>query len=120
MNLWDFSSAAMRAWWQKTAPAPAAQTPVAIREPAAASRVPSEYQSLFTYLDKRYASNVVLTFGQMEALLGFPLPERATTEPDWWTAAPVREDAHAGAWTMAHRTASPNLAARIVAFERLP
>lgn len=119
MKHWALWSAAILAWRRKTVPAPEHQGPVVARE-TATSRVPSEYQSLHTYLDRRYADNVVLTFQQMEALLGFALPDRASTERDWWTAAPVREDAHAGAWTMAHRRASPNLAARIVAFERLP
>ena len=37
-------------------------------------RVPNEYLSLYTYLEHRFASTVVLTFEQMEALLGFSLP----------------------------------------------
>lgn len=78
--------------------------------------VPAEYLPLYTYLERRYASSVVLTFEQVEALLGFALPTPAYTEPDWWTgsAAP----AHSEAWTGAARTATPNLVARIVRFER--
>src|SRR2546426_70734 len=56
----------------------------------------------------------------MEALLGFALPQPACTEPEWWTGAALRTDRHSDAWTMARRTATPNLAAKTVAFERLP
>jgi hypothetical protein len=76
--------------------------------------------SLYTYLDRRYASTVVLTFEQMEALLGFALPEPARTRPDWWTGAALRPGWHSDAWTVAGRTATPNLPARTVAFERVP
>ena len=81
-------------------------------------RVPAEYLSLYTYLEHRYASLVVLTFEQIEALLGFALPASACTEPDWWTSAAVPTHRHSAAWTGAGRTAIPNLQARIVAFER--
>jgi hypothetical protein len=83
-----------------------------------APHIPAEYLSLYTYLEHRYASTVVLTFEQMEALLGFALPAPAWTEPEWWTRAAVPTDWHSAAWTGAGRTATPNLAARVVAFER--
>lgn len=41
--------------------------------------VPREYRALYSYLDHRYASVVVLTFEQIEALLGFALPGAART-----------------------------------------
>ena len=81
------------------------------------ARVPAEYMSLYTYLERRYASVVVLTFEQMEALLGFALPSLASTETDWWTAAAV-PTRHSAAWMGAGRTATPNLLARTVTFER--
>jgi hypothetical protein len=80
--------------------------------------VPTEYLSLYTYLERRYASIVVLTFEQMEALLGFALPAAACTEPDWWTGAAVARRKHSAAWTGAGRTATPNLVAKTVTFER--
>jgi hypothetical protein len=82
-------------------------------------RVPGEYLSLYTYLEHRYASKVVLSFSQMEDLLGFALPAAARVERDWWTAAAVRTERHSDAWTAARRTATPNLPAGNVAFERL-
>jgi hypothetical protein len=83
-----------------------------------APRIPAEYLSLHTYLERRYASIVVLTFEQMEALLGFALPASACTDPDWWTGAAAPRCRHAAAWTGAGRTATPNLVARTVTFER--
>jgi hypothetical protein len=79
--------------------------------------VPAEYLSLYTYLEHRYASVVVLTFDQMEALLGFALPASACTDAGWWTATVV-PTRHSAAWTEAGRTATPNLLARNVTFER--
>ena len=68
--------------------------------------------------DHRYASIVVLTFEQMEALLGFALPASACTEPDWWTGEPVVTNRYSEAWIRAGRTAMPNFSARTVTFER--
>jgi hypothetical protein len=56
----------------------------------------------------------------MEALLGFALPEAARMERDWWTDAALRPARHSDAWTVASRTATPNLSALTVTFERLP
>ena len=85
-------------------------------------RVPAEYLSLYTYLETRYATTVVLTFEQIESLLGFALPNAAGTERGWWTpAAAISSKGHySDAWAVASRTAAPNLSARIVVFERLP
>jgi hypothetical protein len=80
-------------------------------------QVPAEYLSLYKYLEHRYASMVVLTFEQIETLLGHALPALASTEPDWWTAVAASK-AHSSAWTGAGRSAVPNLLARTVAFER--
>jgi hypothetical protein len=79
--------------------------------------VPREYRALYTYLEHRYASVVVLTFDQIEALLGFALPTPARTEREWWTDV-VGLRHHCAAWTGAGRTAAPNLAAGIITFER--
>ena len=79
--------------------------------------VPAQYLSLYKYLEHRYASMVVLTFEQIEALLGASLPAPATTEPEWWTGAAVAMS-HSSAWTHAGRTALPNLLAKTVRFER--
>ena len=108
-----------RALWRRATPAPKYQASV-VPTTAATPRVAARYRALYTYLEHRYASNVVLTFEQMEALLGFALPPRASSERDWWTSPTGDIDQHADAWTVARRTATPNLLARTVAFERLP
>jgi hypothetical protein len=81
--------------------------------------VPGEYRALYHYLNHRYASVVVLTFEQIEALTGFALPESARTELAWWTDM-VDARGHSAAWTEAGRTAAPNLLARTITFERVP
>ncbi len=83
------------------------------------SRVPVEYRSLHAYLEHRHASVVVLTFEQIEALLGVALPAPASTERDWWVDDAVRRNRHSEAWLDAGRTAAPNFSARTVTFERV-
>jgi hypothetical protein len=75
-----------------------------------------KYRFFHKYLDERYADTVVLTFRQIEDLLGFALPTPAHTDAAWWgnTAEPIGD-----AWKLAHRTAKPNLLARHVVFERI-
>jgi hypothetical protein len=78
-----------------------------------------KYGVLYRYLEHRYADVTVLTFGQIEDLLGFALPQRARTYQAWWTlGANVEGAPHADAWTLAGRTASPNLQSRVVIFTR--
>ena len=79
-----------------------------------------EYRSLYQYLEHRYANTVVLTFTQIEDLLGFALPERARTDQQWWTAANTgtAEPRYSDAWTLTRRTARPNLLAKNDFFER--
>ena len=105
-----------RPWRRNT---PSSKRPAAVfpMEPSM-SLVPAEYLSLYTYLERRYASIVVLTFEQMEALLGFALPAAACTERDWWTGAPLLTNRYSEAWIGAGRTAMPNFSARTVTFER--
>ncbi|OFW12246.1 MAG: hypothetical protein A3F69_01770 [Acidobacteria bacterium RIFCSPLOWO2_12_FULL_66_10] len=78
------------------------------------------YLPLHAYLERRYADTIVLTFAQMEDLLGFALPEMARLRREWWTP-PDADSAQPGAspsWTRAGRTAAPNLSAAIVVFDR--
>ena len=109
----------LRRWWRRGplwSPRPAAAPP----NDRIAPRIPAEYASLYTYLGQRYATSVVLTFEQMESLLGFALPAPAWTERDWWGDAAVHMDGHTAAWVGAGRIATPNLSARTVTFERSP
>ena len=80
------------------------------------------YGPLYQYLEHRYADIVVLTFGQMEDLLGFALPAPARTDAAWWTnraGAAAASPHYSEAWRLAHRTAKPNLLAGNVLFERI-
>ena len=80
-----------------------------------------EYRSLYRYLDNRFADTVVLTFAQIEALLGFTLPDLARLRPDWW-ATPEADgvpSSQSRSWVEASRTATPNLGAQSVMFERV-
>jgi hypothetical protein len=83
-------------------------------------RVRDGYLPLYTYLEHRYASSVVLTFEQIESLLGFALPPAARREAAWWTSPAGSGPGDDEAWTAAKRTAMPNLLARHVTFEREP
>jgi len=117
MTDWTALLAPVRLWWRRAPSVPERPAPALSLE-WSAPRVPAEYVSLYTYLEHRYASIVVLTFEQMEALLGFALPASARTERDWWTGAAVQTGPHAAAWMEAGRVATPNLPARTVMFER--
>jgi hypothetical protein len=84
------------------------------------SAVPAEYRSLHKYLDERYANTVVLTFKEIEDLLGFTLPALARLRQDWWANADADSapPAHSYSWTRASRSATANLLAQTVVFER--
>jgi hypothetical protein len=75
-------------------------------------------QLLFDYLDDRYAQTVVLTFEQIEDLLGTGLPEPARRDGDWWLEPEPAVAGGTRAWTLAGRTARPNFQAKTVTFER--
>ena len=93
-------------------------------EPSSGAEAPGDagqYHALYVYLRDRYADRVVLSFIDIEALLGFSLPERARQAREWWAGpdAAARESAQSGAWTLAGRSAIANLGARHVVFDRL-
>jgi hypothetical protein len=71
-------------------------------------------------LPDRYADSVVLTFAEIEDLLGFTLPDAARLEQGWWANAdPDRAPSpQSRSWTQANRTATPRLLAQVVVFER--
>jgi len=79
-----------------------------------------KYRGLYEYLERRYANTVALSFVQMEDLIGFALPPEARTDPTWWTGTDTTAAApsHSNAWSLTQRTATPNLLARNVVFQR--
>jgi hypothetical protein len=79
-----------------------------------------KYQSLYAYLRERFASRVVLTFSEIEDLLGSSLPGAARHDQHWWSIADAvglaSEQSHA--WTLANRHAEANFVAGRVVFDR--
>jgi hypothetical protein len=61
-----------------------------------------------------------LTFAEIEDLLGFTLPDEARRQPEWWTntATGGHPPNQSDSWTLAYRTARPNMLAQTVAFDR--
>ena len=108
-------------WEEKRADAVIARRaePAVIPRPRP-STVPAEYRPLHKYLEERYAENLVLTFAEIEDLLGFPLPDSARVTPEWWATADAvaSRTPQSRSWTEASRTAQANLAAQIVLFQR--
>lgn len=70
--------------WPRSAAVPQRSTRIFALEQSTPP-VPRECRALYTYLEHRYASVVVLTLEQIDALLGFALPAPARTERNWWT-----------------------------------
>jgi hypothetical protein len=109
--------------WMKRRGSPASDQRVPIVEtPKPPGRVMSgKYLLLYNYLENRYATTVVLTFAQIEDLLGFMLPDRARLDEEWWTQAERTAGGpnYSDSWILASRTAIPNLVAQIVVFERV-
>ena len=99
-----------------------------VARPAASERSTHEagsnvgqYQLLHKYLRDRYANRVVLTFNEIEDLLGFKLPDPARLQLEWWASgsdAVAYRSAQSDSWTLANRTATVNLLAQSVVFER--
>src|SRR3954470_9798665 len=85
-------------------------------QPVAAGK----YLLLYKYLHERYADTVVLTFGQIESLIGFALPDQARVNQQWWTNAVATAGGtnYADSWILARRVATPNLLAQTVVFAR--
>jgi hypothetical protein len=82
--------------------------------------VAAPYAALHAYLNGRYADKVVLTFAEIEDLLGCALPDRARASAQWWERDDDNPSPQSLVWGKASRTATPNLFARTVAFERVP
>ena len=80
-----------------------------------------EYELLYRYLENRFADTVVLTFAQVETLLGFTLPALARLSADWWAGpeADAMPSSQSRSWVEASRTATANLRAQSVKFERV-
>jgi hypothetical protein len=111
----------MRAWIERRR---AAEQSEPEPEPDSAKRqraaLAGKYVLLYTYLENRFATSVVLTFSEIEDLLGFTLPDLARAREDWWTSPDpsTARPRFSDSWILANRTARPNLPALTVAFDR--
>lgn len=114
----------MRFWWRRRAAALVSwrQTFAAVADSPEPDANVGEYQLLYKYLRERYANRVVLTFAEIEDLLGFALPASARLQREWWgggTAGPAsRPTTQSDSWTLASRTAVVNMLAQHVVFDR--
>lgn len=111
-----------RGWGGRSQAEGRSQTEVATGLKRQGSVISGKYFALHKYLANRYADTVVLTFADIEDLLGFTLPNLARVRQDWWTttdpASGPSDHTHTDAWRLADRTARPNLLAQTVVFER--
>jgi hypothetical protein len=106
--------------WKRGSPAPDRSKTFGDMGTRPSCAMSGPYLLLYTYLDKRYADTLVLTFAQIEDILGFALPDAARLRREWWTHTAIDAGAssYSDAWTLANRTAVPNLTARTVVFAR--
>jgi hypothetical protein len=111
MGRWLKSGAVTGIAWPRSA--------AAVPLPAARGSA-GEYQLLYKYLADRFANRVVLTFAEIEDLLGFSLPGPARLQHEWWEegASIAARSAQSASWTLASRTATVNMSAQSVVFER--
>jgi len=111
----------MLAWMRKRrSTAPSEPEPATDPAESRRSATTGKYVSLYKYLNGRFANVVVLTFAEIEDLLGFSLPDLARLSEEWWTD-PDRNTTrprYSDAWILANRTARPNLTALTVVFAR--
>jgi hypothetical protein len=117
--MWDWLTRRQSQTGQSTrvdVPIPTQDVPIPTRPTGSVS---GKYKLLHTYLENRFADVVVLTFGQIEDILGCALPDPARTHLDWWTTGAAAEKPPCSdAWRLAGRTAVPNFPAKNVVFAR--
>jgi hypothetical protein len=108
----------MLPWLKRRAPKEDAEAPVTRPAVPQGHGMSQAYLSLHKYLVDRYSSVVVLTFAQVEDLLGSPLPAPARQDPAWWHSDDEKNFGHSNSWRLAKRNAVANLTAQTVTFER--
>ena len=108
-------------WLAVLMPAPAPSRTIAPAGARAFPRATGRFVPFQEYINNRFADTFVLTFDDIEDISGFPLPDRARTDQQWWTSADADPSAapYVDAWARADRSARVNMGARTVTFERL-
>ena len=110
----------MLAWMRKRrSTAPSEPEPATDPAESRRSATTGKYVSLYKYLNGRFANVAVLTFAEIEDLLGFALPGQARLHQEWWTDAEINRGgtSYSDSWILAGRTAVPNMAAHTVVFD---
>lgn len=78
-----------------------------------------KYEPLERFLNGRREARWRVSFGELESLLGFPLPQSAFKYPAWWSNDETGHS-HAKAWVGAGwRTEEVDLAGRKLTFARV-
>lgn len=79
----------------------------------------AKYDPLTRHLSERHEPVVPMTFPEVEAVLGFPLPPSARKDRGWWSNNP-QNNVMTRAWLAAgYRSRDVDLAAERLLFERL-
>ena len=76
------------------------------------------YFALHEYLNARVTDVVVMSFRDIEDLVGFSLPVSARRDARWWEDADLGNASHANAWLLARRSATADLDTQTVEFSR--
>lgn len=74
----------------------------------------SKYEKLYNYLKLISSNNYIMTFQEVEEVLGFSLPPSAYKYTAWWDSSLVHTQAYA--WREVGFKAQPNLADKTVQF----
>jgi hypothetical protein len=78
----------------------------------------SKYDPLKNYLEGRRFDEVAMTFGEIERILGFRLPEKSQQHRAWWSNNPSNS-VMTKAWLAAgYRTERVDMAGRRLVFKR--
>jgi hypothetical protein len=78
--------------------------------------VASKYDPLLDYLRQRGGRRLLMTFGEIERVLGFPLPEKSKRVRAWWSNNP-NNNVMTAAWLAAgYRTEQVDIAGEALVF----
>lgn len=80
----------------------------------------SKYEPLQQFLKARHTAEVPMTFAEIEKVIGFPLPEKASAIRAWWSNNPSN-NVMTKAWLAAgYVTERVDIASRRLVFRRAP
>jgi len=78
----------------------------------------SIYEPITTYLSRAPGNSARLTFGQVEKIIGRPLPRSAYRHREWWSNNPTGHS-HARSWTAAGwRTEKVDIEKHVLVFSK--